>query len=71
MDISLQLEANAISYEETTFYDYELSARYAFSMGLGLEVGYKSIHLNSEDLADGLVVDMDVSGLYASMVWDF
>jgi len=71
MDVSLQLEANAISYEETTFYDYELSARYTFSMGLGLEAGYKSIHLDSEDLADGLIVDVDFSGPYASIVWDF
>ena len=70
-DISLQLEANAISYEETTFYDYELSARYTLSMGLGLEAGYKSIHLDSEDLADGLMVDMDFSGVYAALVWDF
>ena len=70
-DISLQIEANAISYEETTFYDYELSARYAFSMGFGLEAGYKSIHLDSKDLAAGLVVDTDFSGLYASIIWDF
>ena len=70
-DISLQFEANAISYEETTFYDYELSARYMLSMGLGLEAGYKSIHLDSEDLADGLEVDMDFSGVYAAIVWDF
>jgi len=70
-DISLQFEGNAISYEETTFYDYELSARYMLSMGLGLEAGYKSIHLDSEDLADGLEVDMDFSGVYAAIVWDF
>jgi outer membrane protein len=70
-DISLQFEANGISYEETTFYDYELSARYTFAMGLGIEAGYKSIHLDSEDLADGFIVDMDFSGPYASIVWDF
>jgi outer membrane protein len=70
-DISLQLEANAISYQDTTFYDYELSARYTLAMGLGLEGGYKSIHLDSEDLTDGLVLDMDFSGFYASVVWDF
>jgi outer membrane protein len=70
-DISLQFEANGISYQETSFYDYELSARYTFSMGLGLEAGFKSMHLDSEDLADGLVVDMDFSGMYASIVWDF
>jgi len=70
-EVSLQLEANAISYQDTTFYDYELSARYTFSMGLGLEAGYKSIHINSKDLADGLNVDVDSSGPYATVVWDF
>ena len=70
-DICLQFEANAINYEKTTFYDYELSARYTFFMELGLEAGYKSMHSDSEDLTDGLVVDMDFSGLYASIVWDF
>jgi len=70
-DISLQLEGNGITYQDTTFYDYELSARYTFSMGLGVEAGYKSMHLDSEDLADGLVVDVDSSGPYAAVVWDF
>ncbi len=70
-DISLQLEANAISYEESTLYDYELSARYTLALGLGLEGGYKSIHIESEDLTDGLKADIDFSGFYASVVWDF
>ncbi|HHO65105.1 MAG TPA: TIGR04219 family outer membrane beta-barrel protein [Epsilonproteobacteria bacterium] len=70
-DISLQIEGNGITYQDTTFYDYELSARYTFSMGLGLEAGYKSTHIDSEDLADGLVVDVDSSGPYAAVVWDF
>jgi len=70
-DISLQLEANAISYDESTFYDYELSARYTLALGLGLEGGYKSIHIESEDLTDGLQADVDFSGFYASVVWDF
>ena len=70
-DISLQLEANAISYEDTTFYDYELSGRYSWAMGLGLEAGYKATHLDSKDLADGFVVDIDSAGPFASLVWDF
>jgi len=70
-DISLQLEGNGITYQDTTFYDYELSARYTFSMGLGVEAGYKSMHLDSKDLAYGLVVDVDSSGPYAAIVWDF
>jgi len=70
-DISLQLETNGISYQDTTFYDYELSVRYTFTMGLGVEAGYKAMHLDSKDLADGLVVDVDSSGPYAAIVWDF
>jgi hypothetical protein len=31
-DLSLQLEANAVSYWYITTYDYELSARYTLSM---------------------------------------
>ena len=70
-DISLQLEANAISYADITFYDYELSARYTLMMGIGLEGGYKAIHLDSDDLTVGLRADMDFEGPYASIVWDF
>lgn len=70
-DVSLQFEANGVSYQDTTFYDYELSARYTFTMGLGLEAGYKSIHIDSEDLADGLNANVDSSGPYAAIVWDF
>ena len=70
-DVSLQLEANAISYNGATFYDYELSARYTFAMGLGLEAGYKTFHIDSDDLTTGLESNMDFSGAYAAVVWDF
>ena len=70
-DISLQLEANAISYSSATFYDYEISARYTFLIGLGLEAGYKVYHIDSDDLSSGLKSDMNFSGAYAAVVWDF
>ena len=70
-DISLQFEANGISYNETTFYDYELGARYTFNFGLGIEGGYKALHLDSTTLEDGLLMDLDSNGFYASVVWDF
>ena len=70
-DIALQLEANAISYDETTFYDYELGIRYTFAFGLGIEGGYKALHLDSTTLEDGLILDIDSDGFYASVVWDF
>jgi len=71
-DISLQLEGNGISYLETSLYDYEISARYTFMMGLGLEAGYKGTHIYSEeDITEGLFIDVDTSGPYAAIVWDF
>lgn len=70
-DISLQFEGDVFSYDDTTFYNYEVSARYTFSMGLGIEAGYKAMHLDSKDLVDGLVADMDFTGPYAAVVWDF
>ena len=70
-DLSFQLEANAISYWDITAYDYELSARYTLAMGLGLEAGYKAFHLDSDDLLNGFNADMDFSGPYAAILWDF
>jgi len=70
-DISLQFEGDIFSYNDTTFYNYELNARYTFNMGLGIEMGYKTLHLESSDLANGLEVDMDFKGPYAAVIWDF
>jgi len=70
-DLSFQLEANAISYWDITAYDYELSARYTLALGLGLEAGYKAFHLDSDDLVNGFNADMDFSGPYAAVLWDF
>jgi len=70
-DISLQAELNAISYSDITLYDYEISARYTFMMGLGLEAGYKVIHIDSDDLSSGLKSDIDFKGFYGAIVWDF
>jgi len=70
-DLSFELEANAMSYSDITAYDYALSVRYTLTMGLGLEAGYKSFHLESDSLATGLNTDLDFSGPYAAAVWDF
>lgn len=70
-DLSLQLEANAISYWDLTAYDYELSARYTLLMGIGLEAGYKAFHLDSDDLVDGFHADISFAGPYAAVIWDF
>jgi outer membrane protein len=70
-DLSFQAEVNLMSLSGITAYDYELSARYSFAMGLGIEAGYKTFHLDSDDLVDGLNTDIDISAPYISAVWDF
>jgi outer membrane protein len=69
--ISVQCEANAISTDETAFYDYKISARYAFGLGLSLEGGYKAFHLDSDELADGLKTNIDFRGPYTMLAWSF
>lgn len=70
-DLSFQLEANAISYWDMTAYDYEVSARYTLTMGIGLEAGYKAFYIDSDDLLDGFRADIEFSGPYAAAIWDF
>lgn len=70
-DVSVQAEVNLITFSGLTSYDYEVSVRYSFAMGLGIEAGYKTLHLDSNDLADGLKTDIDLSGPYLLAVWDF
>ena len=70
-DISFQLEANLLSFSGISTYSYEVSTRYSFPMGMGIEAGYKAFHLDSDDLVDGLNTDIDYTGPYVSVVWDF
>ena len=70
-DISLQGEINFMPFGSTTSYDMELSARYTFDLGLGVELGYKSFYLESDTLAKSFTSELKVSGAYASVVWDF
>lgn len=70
-DFSVQLEANAIAFTGVNAYDYELSARYTFYMGLGIEAGYKVFHLENDEYTDSLNVNIDFTGPYAAVSWDF
>ena len=70
-DLSLQAEANVVSFSGLTSYDYAFSARYSFVMGLGVEAGYKTLHLESDDLVDRLDANLDFTGPYLLAIWDF
>jgi len=70
-DLSFQFEGDIFSYDKTTYYTYEISTRYTFGIGVGLEGGWKALYFNSTNLVDGLTLDIDFSGPYAALVWDF
>lgn len=70
-DISLQGEFNLTPLGSTSSYDIELSARYTFDLGIGVELGYKSLYLESDALASRLTTDFSISGPYAAVIWDF
>lgn len=69
-DLSFQAEGNYISYDGNTLYDAELGVRYSFLLGLGLELGYKTMKIKLNDI-DDLSMDSDFSGAYGKLVWDF
>ncbi len=69
-DLSFQAEGNYVSYDGNTLYDAELGARYTFLLGLGLEIGYKTMKIKLNDV-DDLSMDSDFSGAYGKLVWDF
>ena len=70
-DLSFQVEANLLIFSGISTYSYEVSTRYSFPMGVGIEAGYKAFHLDSDDLIDGLNTDIDFTGPYVSVIWDF
>ncbi len=69
--LSFQAEGNGIGYDNTTFYDLSLGIRYELFVGLGIEGGWRSVHLESGDLAEGFTLDLQSNGAYALIVWDF
>lgn len=70
-ELMFQTELNAISYEGATMYDALFTLRYTFGMGLGIEGGYRLIHLEDNDLGANLAIDVDFRGPYAAVVWNF
>ncbi|MDM5272610.1 TIGR04219 family outer membrane beta-barrel protein [Sulfurovum sp. zt1-1] len=70
-DITFQAELNAITFSSSTMYDALFTMRYTAVMGLGIEGGYRMMHLDDNELAAGLALDVDFKGPYAAVVWDF
>lgn len=69
-DLSFQAEGNYISYDKNSLYDLEIGARYSFTLGFGIEAGYKAMKIKIDDI-DDFSMDADFSGAYGKVIWDF
>ncbi len=69
-NFSFQAQGDMISYSGNTLYDITLSARYIIIAGLGVEAGVKKMKLKLDDI-DDITADVDFTGVYLSVVWDF
>ena len=68
--LSIGAEGNWLSYDGSSLYDIQTDARYTLPMGLGLEVGYRYQKIKLDDI-DDTDADIDISGVYGGIVWDF
>ena len=63
-------DINWAGYEGTNFYDVWAKAGYVFKFGLGLEVGYRKMQLDADDIED-LEADVTIDGNYVAVVFSF
>ena len=68
--LSIGAEGNYITYDGSTIYDLQADLRYTFTMGLGLEAGYRAQKYKLDDI-DDTSTDADFRGVFAGAVWDF
>jgi outer membrane protein len=69
-NLSVHAEGNYVTLNGKNIYDAEAGVRYTFNSGLGLETGYKVMHLKFEN-EDELTMESDFSGAYGKLVLGF
>ena len=68
--LSFQAEGNYVSLNGENIYNAEAGLRYTFSTGIGVEAGYKVIHLKFDNI-DDLNLKSESSGTYGKLVMMF
>ena len=63
-------DGSALSWDGSSFYDLRLKAGYLFSMGLGLEVGYRKIDMQLDNV-EGTDADITLDGQYMALLFAF
>ena len=63
-------EVKGVGYSGDSFLDMNVKASYTFAFGLGVELGYRTMSLDSSELSD-IEADIDISGPYAGLKFHF
>lgn len=63
-------DINWAGYDGTNFYDLWAKLGYVFKFGLGVEVGYRKMQLDADDIED-LEADVTIDGNYVAVVFSF
>lgn len=63
-------DINWAGYNGTHFYDLWAKAGYVFKFGVGIEVGYRKMQLDADDIED-LEADVTIDGNYVALVFSF
>ncbi len=69
--LSVGVEGNFISYQDSELIDYTAKISYLFdsALDIGLEAGYRSMNLAIDD--NDLTADIDLTGPYAALIMHF
>lgn len=59
------------SYQNSTFTDYMVRVRYETDFMLGVELGYRSIHIDYQDSANNRYAKLDMKGPYLAATLSF
>jgi hypothetical protein len=68
--LTVEVDSSCTTEHGKNIYNAEAGVRYTFESGVGLETGYKVIHLKSDEIED-LKIKSDSLGLYGRLVMAF
>lgn len=68
--LSAEAEISGLAYSDSKAFDALARLRYTFFFGLGLEVGYRTLVVDVDEV-DDVDVDVDISGFFAGAHFDF
>ena len=67
----LGAEAQGISYDDNSLVEFNAQIGYESDLGLGIEAGYRAVHIEFDEFDDVDNAEIEVSGPYAAINYHF